>query len=295
MKTRLTILLIGMTIIGAWAELSTVVSPGYTFSPGERMTLEKLNLLGRPVVFVTGTVDGSNALSAGSVFPVHLNAAVAGSNLTYTASGLVVANQGAGANQLATNAFGLGLTGGGGSVLRTVVDTNTITWLGNALTVGAGLSNANLSATAAIAITKLVGVTNTVIGGGPAGTNQTFTLTSPLRFNGSTIEIPSFSYQTATNPGSGLIVNQAHGLSNAPVWVRAYLVCETTDRSYEVGDMITAEAVTSSDATSFVVGANSTNVFVTARSDAWETQAKGDAGSKDNLTKTSWSLKVVAQ
>ena len=295
MKTRLTILLFGLTLMGALAELSTVVTPGYTFSAGERLTLEKLNLLGRPVVFVTGTVDGSNALSAGSVFPVHLNSAVAGSNLVLTASGLVLANQGAGANQLSTNAFGLGLTGGAGTPVRTVVDTNTITWTGNALTVGTGLSNVNVSANAAIDVSKLAWASNTVIGGHAAGTNTHLTVTAPLAISGTSLVWQSYSNQTATGLGTGLVLNAAHGLPGAPQCVQAFVVCATADLDYAVGDILPATLVQDdAERPAIIYGGNSTNVFVTVRSGNWRIQNKGSADNINNMTKASWSIRVLA-
>lgn len=71
MKTiKIILIQVLICLLAVWpvlANLTVTVQPGYTFSPGEVPTLDTLNLLGMPVLDVTGTLDGSTSLSAGSV------------------------------------------------------------------------------------------------------------------------------------------------------------------------------------------------------------------------------------
>lgn len=59
-----------ITLLAIWpvlANLVATVDPGWTFQPDEVPTLDHLNLLGQPTITVTGTLDGSTSLAAGSV------------------------------------------------------------------------------------------------------------------------------------------------------------------------------------------------------------------------------------
>ena len=76
MKTIKTIgMLIFITILACWpvlANLTVTVQPGYTFGAGEVPTIDKLNQLGEPTIGVTGTLDGSTSLAAGTVTGILL-------------------------------------------------------------------------------------------------------------------------------------------------------------------------------------------------------------------------------
>lgn len=281
-----------LVVSGAVAELSTVVVPGYTFSAGERLTLEKLNLAARPSVYVTGTVDGSNALSAGSVFPVHLAPSVAGSNLTYTASGLVIANAGVGVNQFSSAALGLGLTGGSGSTIRTAVDTNTITWAGNLLSVGAGLSNANLSATAAVEVSKLASVPDTLVGAASGG-NIHIGLGNYFSIVGTNL-VPTIWSTNFDTISAVVATNVPHGLGRVPQ-VRAVALCLDTDAGYAAGDEVDVANLQNSSQVNMVSwGGNATNVFISTRAvSGLEIVPKG-GGAKTGIDETKWRFKVYA-
>lgn len=57
-------------ILAAWpamAVLTATVRPGYILGPGEAPSTDKLNALGQPTVDISGSIDGSTGLSAGSV------------------------------------------------------------------------------------------------------------------------------------------------------------------------------------------------------------------------------------
>lgn len=67
-KINLVLTLIALlAICPARANLTVTVQPGYSFGPGEVPTIDNLNLLGQPTIAVTGTIDGSTSLAAGSV------------------------------------------------------------------------------------------------------------------------------------------------------------------------------------------------------------------------------------
>ena len=74
-KTNMKTLKFGVAMICAWvlatapagAVLTVQVTPGYAFGPDETPTTDHLNALGQPTVEVTGTLDGSTSLAAGSV------------------------------------------------------------------------------------------------------------------------------------------------------------------------------------------------------------------------------------
>ena len=137
-------LTVALTLLGIWvfgyldlchADLSAVVSPGYTFASGERADTSKLNRLGNPTITITGTVGGTNAnVANNSINGAMLVNGLPGSNLTWDANSprrLVLTNDGVTAYQLNSNAFGAGLKGGSSAQVTAYVDTNTITMSNN--------------------------------------------------------------------------------------------------------------------------------------------------------------------
>ena len=69
------------------AVLTVQVTPGYAFGPDETPTTDHLNALGQPTVNVTGTLDGSTSLAAGSVNGILLADSVPDNiSLQYNAS-----------------------------------------------------------------------------------------------------------------------------------------------------------------------------------------------------------------
>lgn len=140
--SRITIFLLCLLclfVASARADLSAVVSPGYTFAANERPTTATLNRAANPTITITGTVGGTNAnLANNSVNGAQLVTGFPGSNLTWDASSprkLVITNDGVNVLQLHSNVAGLGLSGGSGSQLRVNVDTNTVTITNNVVTL----------------------------------------------------------------------------------------------------------------------------------------------------------------
>lgn len=74
-------------VIRCVGQLTATVTPGYSFSDGERPTVGTLNQLGTPTVEIAGTVSGSVGLAAGTVSGVHLTDSVVDGRFTvYTNS-----------------------------------------------------------------------------------------------------------------------------------------------------------------------------------------------------------------
>lgn len=127
--------LTAMLALPARAQLTAVVQPGYQFSAGERPTTGTLNLLGQPSITIQGTVSGSVGLAAKSVTGAILADSVPdGLTLDYNGANprqLEVKASGISSNQVATNFFGAGIAGGGGTQARVLVDGTSITVNGN--------------------------------------------------------------------------------------------------------------------------------------------------------------------
>lgn len=88
MKKKILLLVTGCLIaLQCVADLAVTVVPGYSFAPNEVPTTDHLNLLGEPTISVTGTLDGSTSLSAGSVNGTLLaDSVVDGITIGYNAS-----------------------------------------------------------------------------------------------------------------------------------------------------------------------------------------------------------------
>lgn len=238
------LIIVGLILL-TWkvvAELTAVVSPGYSFSSAERPTTSTLNLLGRPTVLVYGTIDGSNGVSPNSISGDQLVSGFPGTNLTWDGSSprkLVVANSGIWPPQISTTIAGDGLTGGAGTALSVVVDGTTIVITNDTVTLGSNVQPANIS-----------GFTNTVYAiASSAATNAAATnrYVSPLLVLGA----------------NTVVTNVAHGLGATPTIWKWVLVCQTADAGYAIGDEIGVESIEQNgDVNTFVAGANATNVFL---------------------------------
>lgn len=89
MKNKILLAVVAGTLIGvqAFGDLTVTVVPGYQFGANELPTTDHLNLLGEPTISVTGTLDGSTSLSAGSVNGTLLaDSVVDGITIGYNAS-----------------------------------------------------------------------------------------------------------------------------------------------------------------------------------------------------------------
>ena len=119
----------------ALATLTATVSPGYQLSPGETPTYAKLNQLGQPSILISGTVDGTTGLTAGSVYGNLLADSVPdGISLNYNSASprqLQVRTNGVSWTMLSTNVAGMGLLGGGTTNLYVGIDGISLTYATN--------------------------------------------------------------------------------------------------------------------------------------------------------------------
>lgn len=96
---------------------------------------------------------------------------------------------------------------------------------------------------------------------------------------------------------AGTVMNQAHSLAAVPRQVRGVLVNTTSEHGFAVGDEVAFEHIYSpTHILPVSVGANATNVFVIVSGDpstSWQVRSK-DAGTWQNITDTSWSMRVYA-
>jgi hypothetical protein len=161
-----------VTSCPTWAQITATVRPGYTFAPNERLTLDKLNLLGQPVIEVSGTLGGTNVgLAANTVSGTMLMDSVVGNAtlqwLSTTPRGLAVNLIGhsnvSGGSLLGTNIAGGTITSSnlaGGTIVSTNIAGGTIVSTNIA---GGGIEYSNMSAAAVAAIRgtgAVVGTTN---------------------------------------------------------------------------------------------------------------------------------------
>lgn len=333
MKTLKIILVAVMSwLLATWpalANLTVTVHPGYTLAPDETPTTDTLNLLGEPTIEVTGTLDGSASLAAGSVNGTLLaDTVVDGTTTEFNAS-----------VPRAIHVIVVGLVDGRGGIiasnsfLRIYIDpayfrmatnsasgtnVNNGSTVTNWLTVvPESLKDTNISPTAAIQLSKLttaIGTnapsTNTLLVAGPDGiiTNAQFSynfqlaqlpntnnsstnLTLALRyFQSSLLDLPS---------GGGVVTsNLAHNLTltNArPRVLRWVLVCVTNNAGYVVGDEIGLDAVRDgAGAAPFSYGASSTNVFLAKRASITSVLNKITAAGDGSFTEINWKARCYA-
>lgn len=289
-----------LSSLPASADLQITGTPGFTFSDtaAGRPTVANLNRALRFTYLVSGTIGGTNAgLAAGSINASHLASSVGGSNIVVTSGGLVVSNNGVGPNQLSTAAAGAGLGGGGGSALHILCDSNTIVNTGDIISVGV-ISNVNVAAGAAVAVSKLAFSTNTVVASSAFGTNALLGFNSYFTATSSNTFEPLRFATSETALGSGTTLNVAHGLGSTPEIVRFVLVCKTSESGFAVGDEVDIHAF-SRDAGSrpaFSVGGNSTNIFCTQGDTALiRVSGKADGTIGSAITPGSWRIKGYAR
>lgn len=251
------------------ADLTITIYPGKQFSQGDRPTIQDLNQLGTPTAQVTGTLGGTNiALGAGTVSGTMLMDSVAGSNLTWNAAsprGLVVKNSGISFYQLATAAFGTGLTGGGGVAVEV---TN-------------------------VPVTRITVTTNTIVGGGPG---NYLTVGNGLHASAGTLSLSNFT-SIEYSLASGLVADTNHNLGTTPVMVRWVLVCKTADLGFSVGDEVDVahfyNNVTANQ--QFSSGGNATNVFLLLRDTGNINVRKKSDGDDGSITASRWRAKAYAR
>lgn len=297
MNMRLLLLALGiMALPAARADLIVTVQPGYTFAPGERPTVDTLNLLGSPTIWISGTIGGTNfGLSAESVTGVQLATSVADEVTigwsSATPRGLQVLPAGIAGDGLYAAGTNLAVwadTNYFQIATNSVANTNSTTET-NWLTLRPeSLTDTNISSTAAIQPSKIASATNTVLGAGAAGTNSNLILGPGLAVLTSVENVVTNDLGGGTNVvttnivdklvltnfvseemeiATGQVTNMAHNLGTTPSVVRWVLVCKTNDLGFEVGDEVDAAGARDSSThyNHFSFGANSTNVFLIAR------------------------------
>lgn len=268
-------MLLGLGLaLNAAAEITATVYPGYQFSANERPTTAALNLLGRPTIYITGTLGGTNvALGANSVTTTMMSDTLPGTNLSWDASSprkLVIADSGVDTNQIAVGIAGLGLGGGGGAPLSNKTDNVYLQITNDVLTI-------SLSG-----FTNLIGAISTNV----ANTYARYYATNyPV-----TNSFVSYTYAVA----DGLIANTNHSLGATPRHVEWRLVCATTDAGYAVGDEILASSLNGDDDSVFILGANATNVFAVCGGLSNIRIKHKSTGATANFTEANWGLKCYA-
>jgi len=298
MKTSFLILILILILIPAHAAtnfLNATVRPGYVYGANERPTTSTLNRLGNPTIEITGTIDGSAGIAAGTVTGTLLSDSLPGTNLTYDGSSprkLVLKNSGVGSNQLDAVVFGFGLTGGGGAYAQVNIDSNSIVTTAD----GDGIQVTNLQPW------RIAWMTNTIIAATPYGTNAAVALPAGWYVAGSSL-IASNALGFTSNESNivnGAICDVAHGLGVTPANVNWVFVCKTNDAGYAVGDELEMNQVTEADtsAVRFTHGANSTNVFCTAFSSVTASTLRlytKSTGALDVMTAVKWRIKCYAR
>ena len=286
MPMVLILIFVSILIPSALAELTAIVSPGYTFGSSERVNSTKLNQLGLPTISIVGTLDGTNAgISAGSINAnMFANSVVDNASLDYTNSSpqaLRIKSAGVKVRELSSDVAGSGLAGGSGSALSVNVDDAGIAITNDVLTLKTNLNPNYLG----------VASNSVVIG---SSTNR-----------GVAVDLAVLARMLATNSftsaeyslASGSVADTAHGLSGTPSVVRWVLLCKSAEWGYSVGDEIGPDAlVISGDWPVFTYGANSTNVFMVAASSSIFIYSKTNpAAGYQSLTAGNWRAKCYAR
>lgn len=281
MKTTLLILLSAFCfLLSAHADLTAIVTPGYTFSSTEHADTSKLNRLGNPSIVITGTVGGTNAgIGAATINgTMMVDTFVDGTNITWNSASprrLKIVDGGVGVTQISSNIAGLGLTGGSGTNLNVAVHTNG--WL--------SIYNGKLSVTTnGLGIEAINGLTNVI---NTLSSNMTSTVLSNQTFT-------SLDYSIV----AGVVANTNHSLGVKPKFVSWVLVCVTNDLGYVVGDEVAPGSFMMQDAQlpMFAWGANTTNVFLIKSAQAGDQQiARKDTGVAGDWTATNWKARCYAR
>jgi len=299
MRRKLQFAVAAVWLAGAIAsrgQLTAVVSPGYQFPLDGSVppTYQLLNLLGQPTVTIYGTTAGSNFITPGSItgvsvadnFPdgVYLNwnsasprqltatpAAWAGWG-TYGTSSNVMLDVDTNYFQLATNSIG-----STNSTTTPVLGATTFPRFWLTLTP-LSFTDTNISPTAAIQPFKTLLYSNMLPAGNSndagmmVGLSQSFQIVPGTNSHaGTNIVVPQLQMHTVTSPlypltsGNGQVASFAHGFSNAPVFIRWVLVCQTAQSGWLPGQEMTAPAEFHSQSTyyGYVWGGDSTNIYLT--------------------------------
>lgn len=110
-KILIWVLIMGLVelVPPTFGSLTVTVAPGYVFGPAEVPTINTLNLLGQPTIGISGTLDGTTSLAAGTVTGILLADSVP--------DGITIGFNGAVPRQLQTLGIGIARNG--------LIQTNT--------------------------------------------------------------------------------------------------------------------------------------------------------------------------
>jgi hypothetical protein len=288
----------------ALATLTVTINPGYTFTEGERPTTSSLNQLGEPTATISGTVDGSTGLTAGSVTGTLLADGVPdGLTLDWNTASprqLEVKLQGIHTNNFDTNVWSWPLVQGA-SAQKVQLAANPQEFFTNASGLNLSLEPTLLTNGAAGVGVRYDPVQLKTNAAGLAVNYDTKAITTNA--NGLTLTnftSANFSLQfLATN---GTCMTLAHGLGRTPTQVRFVFVCVSGDSGYAVGDEIDIESVrnTSTGGQHFNVAANATSIYlvqVNGGSPQIYDRGAGSPGAPVTLTISSshWNVKAYAR
>lgn len=276
----------------AWAELTAVVAPGYTFASGERPDTAKLNRLGNPTITITGTLSGTNAgISAGSINANMFSASVVDdATLDFTNSSpqaLRIKAAGVGAREISSAIAGPGLTGGSGAILTNNVDGVTLIITNDVVTLAT-------NPPAFIAWT-----TNTLLGASTFGTNAQLSVSPAFAINTNSLNLRQFTTAALGLTNAGLVISTNHALGAVPTQVRAVLVCLGADGLFDAGDEIDLATVANTQTSvPAIIVANSTSIKVWCSAFYDSNVYLSNLGSPSGtvyLTGSKWAVKVYAR
>ena len=253
------------------AQLSASVTPGTEFEAGDRITLQRLNLLGTPTVEITGTVLG-NTLATNAVSSVNVNTNVFDQATIKGGAGTAAYLASIGTNLVyATNIVDIPTN----SVASTNVVDGTITGtdLATNTVTGANLATntvtaANLLTNAFTNLTVVTPATNDLVLLMDASASSNTVAATMASLQSSMLFEPLWTTNgISIDGGTQPVLEVAHGLGRAPYMVQGWLVCITNDHGYVVGDMVQSSAVgfgiglgTYVDIPGIVISATATNI-----------------------------------
>jgi hypothetical protein len=233
LRTASILLLSGIFARAASTNGFTVtVYRGYTFSPGELPTTEKLNQAGQPSLAIGGTnlnvPIGAKSID-GSQFT---NSLPDGATLDFNGSvprALEIKSGGVGVNQFNGSSLGAGLTGGSGSAVsvdfHSVLDTTVFGVTAGKLNFAGQSSD------------LLLGKTPGSILGTPSGTNVLdLAVTLPLAITPQGLALSTLVTNRFYGPGAGLYPPLTHNYGTVPRRVHWVMICLAAQSGWAVGD-----------------------------------------------------------
>lgn len=274
------------------ADITAIVYPGHVFTDGEDITVESLNLLGRPTIYVFGTLGGTNvSLGAGTVTGTALSDTVV-DDLTTVFNGSTP------------------------RAIAVKYDNTTLGVVSSHLAVKSGGISHLQMALQAISSDRLVTNLLVDVAQTAPGTNDLL-LFGDLsdHTNNKACTFDQLAQCVATNPAivtaiatttnafvsslvslsAASLLNVAHGWTNTPLFVRAVLVCQTPNQGYVQGDEVDVQACHGGgDSQSFTYGANSTNVFLNL-ADTSISMGNKTSGARVTITAGDWEARVYAR